>query len=1146
VRLPRIVIIVLATPVFIMVGLWFWLGSAGGRQWVVDTVANVSDGMVEIRGLQGHPLSEGYAEGILFKNDAAEVTASSVRMVWSPLSLLFMELDLSLLNIESVQVRLRETTPDNSQSATSLLLPSVRLHAFRVGALNIEQVDQSMLSVDGIRGDGLRFDGELAGTLAAHIIDPDAVVEVALAGTPLFWQLDGRLHSESHGSLTLALTGKRLQAGDARLEAAVDDKTALVEASWQRQGDDLNATGNVKLGSGASGFDGTWQVGAEMESARADWKVEGKARSDLLNRQLQLDISGRWAEGRLSAVAEEVGQRFKLELLHESDALTGTLILKDWLSPLKDAPGQLDGKLAGNWQVKSGQWKLTGDINKGELAGVVASLKLDGEGDGGNWRLRRADVRAVGLSLAASGKGDTKSFELAGKLSGRDIGPVMKLVGIAGAGGSMHADIRLTGAYENPQVNVVATAEALTLESVVVNRLDLSVRQLGRDGTLKLKLTGAAIDGSREIDRFNGTAVLDGDIVTLSLASQGRLQGEALVTAAFEADGWHEVRLRGVNIDYDGVTILEAKQLLLKRDGKNVRLEKAPLRLMGAVSVCEFVLGGEQVLARLDVTDLRLSAAEPWLTSLPYQFGGHVDLSITLEGKAQTPQLTVRLNAPELKLSHAMFAGVEGKMLLLSDVSMKSIFRDQRLSWKLHARAPADGAIESSGSYALLFSLQPWKMTLPERRDGSGKLLARFARLSDLQPLIPRIDPFDGSGNLELNWKMPLGMKSVGGDGHIRFDAFGVPEFGLEMKGELQARMANGKPVVDLLLQGGEGELRIKGGVDIDRRTIPDIRFTHFPLMNLPDQQLTVSGTISASEQQQVSIIKGDLEVERMRLEIPEATPMPTSDLQWDIEAVDDVKKKKSSLSKIDVELKIGDDAEIYGRGMSLKPKGELDLGGSLSQPKLTGVLDIASGKIEFRSVKLDIQSGSYVVFAGDPTRPTVHILAARKVGDVVAGVIVDGPSDQLTTQLYSSPAMSNSEIFSYIATGRPLATLGKDNASDVMTAAEFILGPGTMMQEVQGKVKQVTGLDIFEVGGGSTGGYVRAGSKVSDKVTVTVEQSVSKEATTALTLEYLLSKSFSIFARQTTDLAPRIGLRYSKKWFGAPKPKPEAAKSVK
>jgi len=1145
VKWSRIAIVTLALPAVVLAGLWFWLGSDNGRQWLADTVTGASDGMVEIRGLQGHPLRELHAESVLFKNEAAEVTAAKVRLLWSPLKLVFMQLNVSALESGSVQVRLLEAEPaTDTPPAADLLLPAIQLDTFRVAALHIEQEDGTTVSIDDIRADGLAFDRRLAGKLSAHMVDPDAVAELTLSGSLSDWQLDGQLRSKKQGSLKLAMTGHQLQAGAARIEASVDDKSALVEADWQHQGDEVKATGKLKFDSPAAGFDGTWQVKAGIEAAMADWQIKGAAKSAMLSRPLSLEISGSRVEGMLTTAIEEAGQGFRLELQQQREGVAGTLLLKDWSSPLKDAPGKLAGQLAGNWQAKNGQWKLSGDIDKGELAGVVASLKLDGEGDAGNWRLRRADVRALGLSLAATGKGDAKTFKLAGKLSGDDIGPALKLAGMADGHGSLRADMQLAGSYAQPQVDITAVATGLAVEKISVKQLDISARQRGDESTIRLVVSDVAMDGSREIDRLDSTAVVKGKKLSLSLASQGRLQARTSATAAFGPTGHYEADLSDVQLAYDGVTLLEAKRLLFKRDDKGIRLAKAPLRLMGAESVCEFSLGGEQVMARLNVSGLRLSGTEPWLKSLPYRLGGQADLSVSLDGKAGAPQLVLRLQAPELKLAHAMFAGVADKALVLSDVSMDSAFRNQRLTWNLKAAAPAGGVIESNGSYGLLFSVDPWKMTLPERReDGAGRLVAKFARLSDLQPLMPRIDPFDGSGTLELNWKMPLGVNSVRGDGLVRFDALGVPEFGLQMNGDFKVQLANGKPTVNLVLHGGEGELRIQGDVDVDERSIPDLRFTRFPLMQLPDQQLTVSGMISASEQQHVSVVSGNLEVVHMRLEIPEPTPKPTSDLLWESETASQAEVKKEPLSKLDVALKISDDAEIYGRGMSLKPKGDLHLGGSLSQPKLTGVLEIASGKIEFRSIKLDIQSDSNAVFSGDPARPTVHIRAARKVGDVTAGITVDGPADQLTTQLYSTPVMSNSEIFSYIATGRPLATLGKDNASDVMTAAEFILGPGTMMQEVQGKVKQTTGLDIFEVGGDSSGGFVRAGSKLSDKMTVTVEQAVSKESTTALTLEYMLTKSFSIFASQTTNLAPRMGLRYSKEWFGSPKAKAAAAK---
>lgn len=1135
-RGAMITVSVAVTCVLAVAGFWSWLGSDTGRRWVSESIVSLSDGAVEIKGLRGHPLSEMHADTILLKSEAGDAVITSAHLLWSPWRLIFMELHLSELEIEHVQMLLKPETPKaETQQTSDLFFSAVDLHVLRIGSVSLQQVDGSTVRIENIQGDALQVARNVAGTLQARVIDPEMTAQLSLQGTTANWQVNGDLNSESYGRLKLSLTGDRLKSGDGRFEVFLDDKSVSVEGQWQRNHDDVNAAGKVQLYAGSARLEGTWDLNAEIKAAVANLQVKGELKSDMLNRSLPLYFKGHWADNVLSTTTEESGHGFRLELRQENELLTGTLALNSWPSPLIDAPGHLSGKIDGNWQ--SGKWKLTGKIDDSDLAGVVANLQLNGEGDRNNWQLRRADARALGLKLNIRGKGGKDHFDLSGQLSGNNIGPAMKLAGFTGAGGSIRADIGLSGEYAAPQGDLSAKVLSAVLHNMTAEQLDVSGRYSAGNVTFKSSVNGLAIDGKRQIEQLNAKGDKKGDALSLSLTSSGRMQGKADVTATIGNNGLIDAGLKDVRLDYEGVTLLEAKQLLFKRNGKEIQLAKAPLKLMGAESDCEFTLGRERAFARLNVSGLSLSGAEPWLGSLPYRIGGRADLLMDLTGTVQAPQLSIHMQAPELKLGHAMFAGVADKMLVLANVSLESGYNAQRLSWKLNALAPAGGKIESSGSYGLLFMLDPWQMTLPQKRSGSGYLLAHFARLSDLQSLMPRIDPFEGSGDIEISWSMPLSVSSIKGKSTLNFASIGVPEFGLEMKGALKTNVVAGKPSVDLYLHSGDGKLAVSGPIDIDERTIPDIHFTRFPLIQLPDQQLVVSGKITASESQKVSEIKGELVVDRMHLEIPDPAPGPTADLQWiddQLEPAD--KKRKPPLSKVDINLTLNGDSEIYGRGMSLKPKGKLHLGGSLSQPRLTGILDIASGKIEFRSVKLDILPGSRVVFSGDPKRPSIYIRAARKIADVTAGVIIDGPVDQLNSQLFSEPVMSNAEIFSYIATGRPLASLGQDNVSDMVTAAEFILGPGTMMQEVQGRVQQMTGLDIFELSGDTSGGKIKAGRKISSEVIVTIEQSVSREASTALTLEYLLTRSVSIFARQTINMAPMVGLRYSKEWFGSQK----------
>ncbi|RLL51964.1 DUF490 domain-containing protein [Mariprofundus sp. EBB-1] len=1121
-------------------GLWFWLDSSAGRQWVSDSVHTLSHGSVTIRGLSGHPLSQATADAVLLTSPTLAMTAETVILDWSPWRLLSGKLSIATLDSDKVHLRMIEAAQANDDSPATLPAITIGLESMHVGELIVEKSDSSTTRLTDIRIERANFGTTLSGALQARL--PDADLKLHVVGSMADWKLDGHLirgnnlKRDDTNTLDITLAGHFLNSGKAELAMISGDTDGHLEARWQYDNSTLKASGTLITQAGTSKLTGDWTLSTPTDFSQVNLNMRTAAMSPLLIRSIPLDISASLNESGLSAVIEERGASLKLHLTYKQAQLEGEMTLAEWISPLKNAVGRLSGRIHGSWQQDNQTWQLHGDIDKGELAGLIARLKIDGEGDAAHWKIHRADLRALGLILKASGQGDHDQFTASGELAGKSITPALTFAGLAQASGSLTADIKLQGSYKDPHLQLTAKTAGISLESIHIDTLTLSAQHNLTHGSAQLTATGMSVSGRREMKRLSVTSNLKSNQLSVSMASQGRLQSRAKVQVDISDLEHLDFAITGADLNYASARLLKADKLVLHIDGPNILLSDADLHILDAKAKAAFAITNGQVKGTLHMAGLIISGNEPWLSGMKYHLSGKGDLSLELAGQSTSPTAQFHLTAPAFNIKHAMFTGKNGRALTLADVSLKLDYQQPWLAWQLNAKASAEGSLASHGRFSMRFSMQPWQLELPEQLNGSGSLALKLARLSDFQPLLPRIDPFEGKANLDLSWSMPMRLSAISGNSNISFDALGIPEFGLDMKGDINTTITEGKPHTDLRLHSGSGELSMRGLIDINKRTIPEIRFNQFSLIDLPDQQLAVSGTIATSEQQDISIIKGDLEVTRMRLEIPDPVPGPTTDLQWPDETKMVTSNKKTPLTKIDLNLVLNDDSEIYGRGMQLKPKGRLHLGSSLSQPLLTGVLDLASGKIEFRSVKLDIQPGSRVVFSGDPKRPSIHVIAARKIGDISAGVIVDGPADQLNSQLFSDPAMSNAEIFSYIATGRPLASLGSDTVSDLMTASEFILGPGTMMQEVQGKVKQVTGLDVFEIGGDTSGGKLKAGRRLSEEMTLTVEQTISKEPSSALTLEYMLTKSVSLFARQALDMAPKVGLRYSKEWFGSPK----------
>jgi len=1117
-----------------VVGFWFWLDSDSARQWLASEVAIRSNGELTILGLRGHPLSQLSIESAVFKQQDITVNIKQLSLEWSPIRLFYGELAITALHAKMVQIASISAANPPPQSVDMVLPFGLRIDALRIDTLVFEQDQATPVNISDIRLLAGEFSNRLAGELSAQL--PDGVLKLKLAGAPARWDITGSLAHASFKQLDFSGDGAYLSAGSMQLDALLEGEELHLIGNWQKHPTEITAQGQLRGQTDAhiieGTFNGGWQLHLLTDSLKTALHLQLALDSpSLLSRQIPVDIDLLRDDSGLSATLIEKGGSLKLSMRFDDTQLHADLLLKQWDSPVKHAPGQLSGKVTAAWNSETQTWQLQSAIEKAELAGVTAAMQLDSEGTAKHWNIRQVDVQALGLQLVASGQGDTEQFNMTGSIHGNNISPALRLSGAKEASGQVQGNINVQGTYTAPVIRLTAKAEHIRIDGMAIDSLLISAHHASGDGSYKLAATTLLIDGNKAFDTLKLSIGQKADRLTASLTSEGKLQAQATANIQLQGTGKAAITLHDVQLNIDKARFLQAAKLDISIDADTIRLAESPLRLMGGVGKIKFSFSPDLVDGGIDIDGVQLSPQQAWFRDMPYPTSGKVNVSLSISGSAQAPTAILSLTASALQIRHPIAEAADA--LILSDSQLEITLHDGFAHWKMHSQMPAEGLLESHGRMAVLFSLYPWQLSWPEPQPGSGSLALRFSQLSDVQPLLPRISPLAGSAELALNWNMPLTADSLTGHGVIRLDALGIPEFGLALKGSMQSRLSKGKPLIDLRLQGGDGELRMQGDVDMHNRIVPDIHFERFPLMQLPDYQLVVSGSIQASETGKISSLKGILDVVRMRMEIPESLPAATSDLQWPTDPMVQSRKRKAPLSKMDVMLRLSGDSEIYGRGMSLKPRGELRLGGSFSQPELTGIMQIASGKIEFRSVKLDILPDSTVTFSGDPKRPSIHIRAARKVGDILAGILVEGPQDQLVSRLFSEPAMSSGEIFSYIATGRPLASLGTDNASDVMTAAEFILGPGTLMQEVQGSIRKVTGLDILEIGGDASGGQIRAGKKLSRDLTVSVEQTVSREASTALTLEYMLTRSLSVFSKQTVRMSPRVGLRYGKEWFG-------------
>jgi len=163
-----------------------------------------------------------------------------------------------------------------------------------------------------------------------------------------------------------------------------------------------------------------------------------------------------------------------------------------------------------------------------------------------------------------------------------------------------------------------------------------------------------------------------------------------------------------------------------------------------------------------------------------------------------------------------------------------------------------------------------------------------------------------------------------------------------------------------------------------------------------------------------------------------------------------------------DVDINLGENVTFSGFGMSARVDGNLNVQQYENGTDLTyGELNIADGSYEMYGQKLKIRQGK-LLFFGAYDNPALDIRAVREVENVTAGVLMNGTLKSINSQLFSTPALADSEIIAILATGKRFSQIGEQD-DDAMLGTIARLGLNRS-QGLTNQVRDQLGLDSLAI----------------------------------------------------------------------------------
>ena len=304
-------------------------------------------------------------------------------------------------------------------------------------------------------------------------------------------------------------------------------------------------------------------------------------------------------------------------------------------------------------------------------------------------------------------------------------------------------------------------------------------------------------------------------------------------------------------------------------------------------------------------------------------------------------------------------------------------------------------------------------------------------------------------GNLRLTgtWTHP----EWGGNVVLRNATIFIPQAGISVTGIHAHLQARGDNLIISRFQAdsGKGSIRGQGIVKLSGFTPSQYNLqltgNDFSILNLPEVTASVAPNIIIDGDRQRVRITGKVTADRLRILGSQLGGVrPSGDVVF-VKAP--VEPGIGPVFDVRLVLGLGNDAKVILGGLQSGLQGTLQIMAQAKQPpRLEGVLNMVNGSYEIYGKSLKFTRG-VIRFNGAAGQGILDVLALRRIPatdfganleNVQVGVQVTGTLQSPQVQLYSVPAMSDTDVLSYLVFGYPASGLQSQNTLLAAAASQL------------------------------------------------------------------------------------------------------------
>jgi translocation and assembly module TamB len=233
---------------------------------------------------------------------------------------------------------------------------------------------------------------------------------------------------------------------------------------------------------------------------------------------------------------------------------------------------------------------------------------------------------------------------------------------------------------------------------------------------------------------------------------------------------------------------------------------------------------------------------------------------------------------------------------------------------------------------------------------------------------------------------------------------------------------------------------------------------------------------------------------------------------------------------RLQLGLRADDRLAVSGLGISSEWGAALDVGGTVTEPRLTGRAELVRGTYDFAGRRFDLERGT-IRFAGEsPPNPVLDIVAEGGIQGLNAVIRVTGRGQKPEIAFTSTPALPQDELLSRLLFGTSITNLSAAEALQLAAAVASLNESGGGLDPIN-RVRSAVGLDRLRIlpadiatGQGTS---IAAGKYLNRKVYVEVV--TDGRGYSATRIEYQITRWLSLLSSISTAGRQGVNVRVSK-----------------